>query len=107
MTITRPGFLLPWRYADNGMPAGLNCEHVRPEGNWYPSPRPLQAGHGVRPGPALNDQGGSGLPSLGIDPTDPLTWGKRGYRTCAGMIGRLNGPDDWHGWGELNPLEMP
>jgi hypothetical protein len=35
------------------------------------------------------------MPCLGIDPTDRTTWGTRGYRQSAGMIGRLNHPDDW------------
>jgi len=106
MTITRTGFLLPWRYAANGMPSPLNCEHAERAGNWYKAPRPLPASRGVQPGPALNNGGGTGLPPLGIDPTDPLTWGDRGYRQCAGMIGFLNNADDWMGWGEMNPLGM-
>lgn len=103
--ITRKGFLMPWRYRP-GLPAPLHCEHMLPAGNHYPAPRPLPGGQGVTPGPPLN-YGGSGLPSLGIDPTDPLSWGDRGYRQCAGMIGFLNGPDDWQGFGDLNPLQMP
>lgn len=72
--------------------------------NWHPIARPLQAGG--QPGPAVI-LGGSGMPCLGIDPTDPTTWEGRGYRQSAGMVGRFNMPADWHGNPEqLNPLGM-
>jgi hypothetical protein len=105
MTITRLGFLQPWKTGNPGAPFPLNIVHAVPAGNHYPLRRPLPGARGAEPGPALN-YGGSGLLPLGIDPTDELTWGSRGYRQCAGMIGFLNGPDDWQGQGEMNPLGM-
>lgn len=106
MTITRKGFLGPWKPGCPDAPPPLHIDHMMRAGNWYPAPRPLPGSRGVQPGPALN-YGGSGLLPLGIDPTDELTWGDRGYRQCAGMIGFLSGGDDWQGHGELNPLGMP
>lgn len=93
--VTRPGFAMPWRPLGY-MPPPLHVQHACPEGNWYPAPRPFEATRGVRPGPPLI-YGGGGLPSLGIDPTDETTWGSRGYRPCAGMIGRFNTADAWIG----------
>lgn len=100
--ITRKGFLLPYRPAAGYQPPPLHVEHACPEGRHYPAPRPLQATG--QPGPPLNI-GGTGMPSLGIDPTDETTWGSRGYRPCAGMIGWLNSPNAWQG-NDLNPLGM-
>jgi hypothetical protein len=73
-------------------PPPLHVTSCNPEANHVPLPRPLQAGG--EPGPALV-LGGPPYDSLGIDPTDPSTWGGRGYRQSAGMIGRFNSPDDW------------
>ena len=79
-----------------------HCTSMNPNANWHPMPRPLEAGG--QPGPRVVT-GGLGLPCLGIDPTDPATWGRRGYRQSAGMIGRFNYEADWRGNPEqLNPL---
>lgn len=102
--ITRPGFLLPYRPLGY-MPPPLHIQHACPEGRHYPAPRPLPGSQGVQPGPPLNI-GGTGMPSLGIDPTDETTWGSRGYRPCAGMISYLNSPLAWNGSSDLNPLGM-
>jgi hypothetical protein len=104
--ITRRHFL-GYRMREDGIyPPPLHVESVHPGANHVPLARPLEAGGEPGPGPALV-LGGTGSVSLGIDPTDPATWGGRGYRTCAGMIGRFNGPDDWRGNPEqLNPLGM-
>jgi hypothetical protein len=75
-------------------PPPLHVTSAHPDANYWPLPRPLEGG--ATPGPQLVI-GGTGLPSLGIDPTDPLTWEGRGYRQSAGMIGRFNSPDDWLG----------
>lgn len=86
-----------------GMPPPLHVVSMG-GGNWYPIPRPLEAGG--QPGPTVV-LGVGGMPCLGIDPTDPLTWEGRGYRQSAGMIGRFNQPSDWRGNPEqLNPLGM-
>lgn len=100
--ITRRHFL-HYRTGDLGAPPPLHVQS--PCSVWVPPPRPLPGGQGVQPGPALV-YGGSGLPSLGIDPTDMSTWGSRGYRQSGGMIGWLGQPDDYRGLDELNPLEM-
>ena len=94
--ITRPHFL-NWKPACQNAPPPLHVMSMYDEGNWYPLPRPLEAG-GVAPGPGLVCADPVGE-SLGIDPTDPSSWEGRGYRQCAGMIGRFNGPDDWLGLG--------
>jgi len=81
-----------------------HCVSMNPAANWYPLPRPMTTA--ATPGPDLV-LGGTGLPCLGIDPTDPNTWGGRGYRQSAGMIGRFNTELDWRGNPEnLNPLGM-
>jgi hypothetical protein len=78
----------------SGAPPPLHVMSKNPEADHVPVQRPLQAsGH---PGPALV-LGGQAYDSLGIDPTDPSTWEGRGYRQCAGMIGRFNLADDWLG----------
>jgi len=77
-----------------GAPPPLHVVSVNPDANHWPLPRPLEAGGHVGPQLVL---GGSGLLSLGIDPTDPPTHEGRGYRQCAGMIGRFNQPGDWLG----------
>lgn len=87
-------------------PPPLHVFSMNPAANWAPVPRPLAGARGAQPGPArvLADYG---MPSLGIDPTDPTTWGGRGYRQCNGMVGRLNHPGNWAGNPEqLNPLGM-
>jgi hypothetical protein len=82
-----------------------HCCSLNPMANYHPLPRPQLADVG-QPGPALVLSGG-GMPSLGIDPTDPSTWGSRGYRQSPGMIGRFNG-SVWQGnVEELNPLGAP
>jgi len=82
-----------------------HAESMNPAANWHPLPRPAPARVGC-PGPALI-LAGDGMPSLGIDPTDPASYGSRGYRQASGMIGRFNGEADWRGNPEqLNPLGM-
>lgn len=75
-------------------PPPLHVVSANPDANHHPLPRPMQAG--ATPGPALVI-GGPAYDSLGIDPTDSTSWGARGYRQCAGMIGRFNLADDWRG----------
>ncbi len=77
-----------------GNPPPLHVVSVNKDANYFPLPRPMHAG--ATPGPELII-GGTGLPSLGIDPTDSTTWGGRGYRQSVGMIGRFNQPTDWLG----------
>lgn len=77
-------------------PPPLHCLSANPAANWYPLPRPA-TGQTAQPGPTLV-VGGPAYDSLGIDPTDMTTWEGRGYRPCAGMVGRLNHPDDWRGF---------
>ena len=77
-----------------GAPPPMHVVSAHHDGNHHPLPRPLEArGH---PGPTVV-LGGPAYDSLGIDPTDPATWAGRGYRQCAGMIGRFNLQDDWLG----------
>ena len=92
--MTRRHFLA-YKPGCSGAPPPMHVTSANPDANWNPLPRPIWAG-GAQPGPSLV-LGGTGSVSLGIDPTDPASWGGRGYRQCAGMIGRLNGPDDWLG----------
>ena len=80
-----------------GAPPPLHVVSANPDANHYQVPRPMYAG-GVQPGPTLV-LGGPAYDCLGIDPTDSTSWEGRGYRQCAGMIGRFNGPDDWLGVG--------
>lgn len=94
-TITRPHFLA-YKPGCAGAPPPLHVMSPYPEGNWSPLPRPLEAGG--EPGPQVV-LAGAGYDCLGIDPTDPNTWAGRGYRQCAGMIGRFNREDDWLGVG--------
>ena len=104
--ITRPHFL-HYKAGCENAPPPLHILSVWEPGRHAPLPRPLPGSQGVIPGPALI-YGGSGLPCLGVDPTDASTWGGRGYRQSRGMIGRFNSQDDWHGnVAELNPLGMP
>ena len=91
--ITRRHFL-GYKPGDMSAPPPLHILSANPDANHVSLARPLQAGG--EPGPAVVI-GGTGLPCLGIDPTDPTTWAGRGYRQSAGMIGRFNGPDDWLG----------
>jgi hypothetical protein len=83
-----------YRPVQGAAPPPLHVESANPDANWHPLGRPLEAGGHV--GPALI-LGGPAFDSLGLDPTDRATWGGRGYRPCAGMVGRLNDPDDWRG----------
>jgi hypothetical protein len=69
----------------------MHVESANRDANWHPLGRPLQAGGTVGPHLII---GGTGMPCLGIDPTDPTTWEGRGYHQSAGMIGRFNLPDD-------------
>jgi hypothetical protein len=102
--ITRPHFYGYRPHCDAMMPPPMHVESMNPAANWAPLPRPLAAGGD--PGPSLII-GGTGMPCLGIDPTDPLTWTGRGYRQSAGMIGRFNAEADWRGnTATLNPLGM-
>lgn len=92
--ITRNHFLLNYKAGCAGAPPPLHVVAFPPDANHYPAGRPLQAsGH---TGPALV-LGGAAEASLGIDPTDATTWGGRGYRQSAGMIGRFNCDTDWYG----------
>ena len=93
--ITRPHFLA-YKPGCQNAPPPLHVISPHPEGNYSPLPRPLEAGG--EPGPSLVI-GDAGYDNYGIDPTDETTWGRRGYRQCAGMIGRFNHPDDWLGVG--------
>jgi hypothetical protein len=72
-----------------GNPPPLHVRSVNPHANHHDLPRPIEAGGHVGPALVL---GGTGSVSLGIDPTDPLTWAGRGYNQSPGMIGWLNGP---------------
>jgi len=92
--ITRRHFL-SYKAGCAGAPPPLHVVSAHPGANHYPLPRPLEAGG--QPGPTLV-AGGPAYQSLGIDPTDPATWEGRGYRQCAGMVGRLNDPSDWRGF---------
>ena len=78
-----------------GAPPPLHVVSAHPDANHCPLPRPIYGGTPA-PGPHVS-LGGPAYDSLGIDPTDPSTWGGRGYRQSAGMIGRFNSPDDWLG----------
>lgn len=103
--ITRMHFYGYRPHPDPAMPPPHHVVSINSESNWYPAPRP-QTARFAQPGPALV-YGGAGLPSLGVDPTDPATWAGRGYRECAGMVGRLNTVNAWQGNPEqLNPLGM-
>lgn len=93
--ITRPHFM-SYKPGCQGAPPPLHVISANPDANHYPIARPLEGGGTATPGPSLVI-GGTGLLSLGIDPTDPTTWEGRGYRQSAGMIGRLNLPDDYMG----------
>jgi hypothetical protein len=88
--VTRRHFL-GYKAGCAGAPPPLHVISCHPPANNYPLPRPMPATG--TPGPALVI-GGPAYDSLGIDPTDPSTWGGRGYRQCAGMIGWLNRPED-------------
>ena len=78
-----------------GAPPPLHVVSANDAANHHPLPRPMYAG-GTQPGPQLVI-GGTGSASLGIDPTDPLTWDGRGYNQSVGMIGRFNLDTDWLG----------
>lgn len=91
--ITRPHFYA-YKPACSAAPPPMHVMSANPDACHFPLPRPMEGG--AQPGPALII-GGTGLPSLGIDPTDPATHEGRGYRQCAGMIGRFNLRDDWLG----------
>ena len=95
-TITRDHFH-GYKPGCGNAPPPLHVISFNPEANHCPLPRPLEGGP-VQPGPAVV-QGGQAYDNLGIDPTDPSTWEGRGYRQCAGMIGRFNHPADWLGIG--------
>lgn len=92
--MTRRHFLA-YKPGCSGAPPPLHVRSANPDANHCPLPRPLEGG-GATPGPALII-GGTGMPSLGIDPTDSTSWEGRGYRQCAGMIGRFNLAEDWRG----------
>jgi len=92
-TITRRHFL-GYKAGDCGAPPPLHVTAAHPDARHYPLPRPIGGGTDATPGPHLI-LGGAAEASLGIDPTDSTTWGGRGYRQSAGMIGRFNGPEDW------------
>ena len=102
--ISRPHFYGYKQHPESMMPPPLHVVSSCARANWWPLPRPMAA-RGT-PGPALVGDA-DGMPCLGIDPTDPLTWAGRGYRQSAGMIGRFNVQADWRGNPEqLNPLGM-
>ena len=94
--ITRPHFVTH-KPGCSGAPPPLHVVALNPEAGHSPVAPALPGGSGAVPGPALV-LGGTGSASYGIDPTDPSTWEGRGYRQCAGMIGRFNHPDDWLGF---------
>jgi hypothetical protein len=75
-------------------PPPLHVISANPTANHFPLPRPLEAGGEV--GPQVV-RGGPAYDSLGIDPTDPVSWEGRGYRQSVGMIGRFNLDTDWLG----------
>lgn len=95
--ITRHHFL-GYKPGKASAPPPLHVLSCHPDANHVPLPRPLEASG--QPGPAVII-GGTGLPCLGIDPTDSTTWGGRGYRQSTGMIGRFNLPQDWQELGEV------
>lgn len=90
-TITRRHFL-GYKAGCANAPPPLHVISAHPAANWHPIGRPLPGGQAALPGPGLVG-GGSGMPCLGIDPTDPATWEGRGYRHSAGMISWLNHPE--------------
>jgi len=94
--ITRTHFVTH-KPACSGAPPPLHVVALSPDANHFPLMARPPTGEAAQPGPALV-LGGQGYDNLGIDPTDPSTWEGRGYRQCAGMIGRFNHPDDWHGF---------
>jgi hypothetical protein len=75
-------------------PPPLHVISANPLANHWPLPRPLEAGGEVGPKVVI---GGPAYDSLGIDPTDPVSWEGRGYRQSVGMIGRFNLDTDWLG----------
>lgn len=89
--ITRRHFL-GYKAGCAGAPPPLHVVSSCDAANHAPLARPLEAGG--QPGPALV-LGGPAYDSLGIDPTDRSTWGGRGYRQSAGMVGRLNRQEDY------------
>jgi hypothetical protein len=93
--ITRPHFV-GYAPACGSAPAPMHVRSLNPDADHFPLPRPLEASG--QPGPSLV-LGGAAEDCLGIDPTDPSTWAGRGYRQCAGMIGRFNQETDWLGIG--------
>lgn len=86
--VTRRHFL-GYKPGCEGAPPPLHVVSACSQANWFPVPRPLAGGQGVMPGPVLAGGGSIGVP-LGIDPTDPSTWGDRGYHHSAGMCARFN-----------------
>ena len=86
--ITRRHFM-GYKAGCAGAPPPLHVVSCQEHANWFPSPRPLGGATGVRPGPGLII-GGTGMPSLGIDPTDSSTWSKRGYSHSPGMAPRFD-----------------
>lgn len=92
--ITRRHFM-GYKPGCGGAPPPLHVVSANPDANHYPLPRPMGQSQAT-PGPQLV-LGGAPEDNLGIDPTDPTTWGGRGYRQAAGMIGRFNCADDWLG----------
>jgi len=91
--ITRRHFLA-YKPGCAGNPPPLHVVSANADANYFPLPRPMYGG--ATPGPELII-GGTGMPCLGIDPTDSTTWGGRGYRQATGMIGRFNLQSDWLG----------
>ena len=91
--ITRKHFRPHYKAGCAGAPPPLHVISANPEANHYGPQERLACGPGATAGPALI-LGGTGMPCLGIDPTDESTWDGRGYYHSSGMIARLNFPPD-------------
>lgn len=92
--ITRRHFLA-YKPGCAGAPPPLHVVSAHPAANHFPVPRPMPS-QDAQPGPEVIATA-TAYACLGIDPTDPSTWGGRGYRQSTGMIGRFNQQTDWEG----------
>lgn len=78
-----------WAYHDDvtGGPPPLHFTPVGPASAlWWPAPRPV-----AYPTPGVAMTAGTDRTPVGRDPSDPTTWGARGFAPAAGMIARLDG----------------
>lgn len=91
--ITRSHFV-GYRPGDCNAPPPLHVQPLADAACWVPAPRPLQAY--ATPGPTVIDTAAAET-TLGLDPTDPSTWGPRGYYPASGMISWLSDTGDMRG----------